>query len=207
MMLQPVATPADIAVIDRPAWTPRTVRVVPVPETGGDDLPAVAAGELWLIALADANAALPAPERAALTRANVIIYDRRLADVVAAVMPLGGYAEPTDGDGLTRSLQFIRDGWSVVRLVLRRSSEDDGDGRFDLLAQRLREAGAFPGWRLRRLSARGGRWLPVDDRGLGGAAEPPPACGAMTTREVIVVSAPGGAAPRLRAVAANGLAG
>ena len=106
----------DLIAGQGPSWTPRVVGVLPDVAPSAD-LPAIAAGELWLIVLPDAGSKLTSLEYRALTAAHVIVYDRALTDVVAAVLPLGGYAEPADGDGLTRSLQFIRDGWSVVRLI------------------------------------------------------------------------------------------
>src|SRR5205823_7060799 len=68
--------------------------------------------------------ALSELDRDALTSANVVIYDRALAGVVADVLPLGGYAEPLSfscqaaGRALSpRALQFAADGWSVVQPV------------------------------------------------------------------------------------------
>jgi sulfate/thiosulfate transport system ATP-binding protein len=186
---------------DRPSWTPRIVDVLPdaLPSA---DLPSVAAGELWLIALPAGNSEPTPLERDALTHANVIIFDRALTDIVADVMPLGGYAEPTDGDGLARSLQFARDGWSVIRLI---ASPDDRDGEFPA-AQKLRDAGALGDWRIRRLLQQHGRWICDDDARLGNAnflSTKPPA----GFREAIVVSAAVTAAPALCAVMSNGLAG
>ena len=62
-------------------------------------------------------------EYRALSSANVVIYDRALALAVARFLPLGGYAEPVaSGDGQLRAgsercLRFVRDGWSVARLL------------------------------------------------------------------------------------------
>ncbi len=81
-------------------------------------LPDVAAGQLWLVELLPG--AEPSPrERRALTTANVLIYDRALADTVAAMLPLGAYAEPamSTSRALDRSLRFVLDGWSVVRVI------------------------------------------------------------------------------------------
>jgi hypothetical protein len=86
-------------------------------------LPRMRSGELWLTAVASAEPASAPFEYGALTTANVIIYDRALAPVVAKFLPLGGYAEPAaaseDGVDATsaRCVRFARDGWSVVRLV------------------------------------------------------------------------------------------
>jgi hypothetical protein len=85
-------------------------------------LPDVAAGQLWLVELPPGVEPSPL-ERRALTTANVLIYDRALVDTVAAILPLGAYAEPaasTNGvrdQPSDRSLRFVLDGWSVVRLI------------------------------------------------------------------------------------------
>jgi hypothetical protein len=88
-------------------------------------LPTLSPSQLWVIEQAPA-AILSELDRDALTHANVIIYDRSLARVVADVLPLGGYAEPLSfpchaaGRALSpRALQFAADGWSVVQLVER----------------------------------------------------------------------------------------
>lgn len=86
-------------------------------------LPMLGPRQLWLIEQVPATA-LCELDRGALTSANVVIYDRALASVVAAVLPLGGYAEPLSffcqesGRALSpRALQFAAEGWSVVQLV------------------------------------------------------------------------------------------
>jgi hypothetical protein len=86
-------------------------------------LPTLRPSQLWVIEQARATA-LSGLDRDALTSANVVIYDRSLAGVVAGVLPLGGYAEPlsfscqASGRALSpRALQFAADGWSVVQLV------------------------------------------------------------------------------------------
>lgn len=86
-------------------------------------LPGMHPGELWLAALPSIEPE-PAPlEYHALAAANVVIYDRELAPLMARFLPLGGYAEPAapsgDGGGAAwaRCLRFVRDGWSVARLV------------------------------------------------------------------------------------------
>jgi hypothetical protein len=69
------------------------------------------------------GARIGALEYRALSSANVVIYDRTLALSVARFLPLGGYAEPVaSGDGQLRAgsercLRFVRDGWSVARLL------------------------------------------------------------------------------------------
>jgi len=86
-------------------------------------LPTLRPSQLWVIEQAPATA-LSELDRDALTSANVVIYDRALASVVADVLPLGGYAEPLSfacqaaSRALSpRALQFAAEGWSVVQLV------------------------------------------------------------------------------------------
>jgi hypothetical protein len=80
-------------------------------------------GEVWLIEHVSGGALFPC-DLAVLTGADVVIYDRALAPVVASVLPPGAYAEPMPLDaphsGLTvsaRALGFAVDGWSVAQLV------------------------------------------------------------------------------------------
>ena len=86
-------------------------------------LPTLKPRQLWLIEQGPATA-LSALDRGAITSANVVIYDRALAGVVAEVLPLGSYAEPLSfpcqeaGRALSpRALRFAAEGWSVVQLV------------------------------------------------------------------------------------------
>ena len=68
----------------------------------------------------DPDGALSAPERDALTSADVVLYDRVLAPLVAELLPLGGYAEPLSFTGTTltgRAADLAAQGWSVVQLV------------------------------------------------------------------------------------------
>jgi hypothetical protein len=112
---------------------------------------AIRPGEIWLIEQPSPSALFPL-DRAALTTADVVIYDRALAPLVARFLPIGAYAEPPSLDAhgagsaiSPRALQFAAEGWSVVQLVEARP------GR----RERLRDAvGA-----LKRLS--GGNDLPL----------------------------------------------
>ena len=82
-------------------------------------LPAVAPGQLWLVEL-PVGAEPRAAARHALDGANVVLYDRALADIVALALPLGSYAEPAPARSdaaASRSVHFARDGWSVARLL------------------------------------------------------------------------------------------
>jgi hypothetical protein len=85
--------------------------------------PDVAPGQLWLLEVAAETSETPALVSRAIATANVIIYDRVLADVVARLLPMGGYAEPVpasdgvDDAAAQRCVRFARDGWSVARLM------------------------------------------------------------------------------------------
>ena len=61
---------------------------------------------------------LAACDRDALTAANVVLYPRTLAPLVASLLPVGAYAEPASETGLSsRAVDFAGEGWSVVQLV------------------------------------------------------------------------------------------
>jgi siroheme synthase len=98
--------------------------------------PAIGPGQIWLIEQPSGSVLLPL-DRSALTSADVVVYDRALAPLVARFLPIGTYAEPlsleAQAAGSTispRALQFAAEGWSVVQLVAARP------GR----RERLREA-------------------------------------------------------------------
>ena len=83
----------------------------------------VTPGQVWLIEHSLARPLLPG-DRAALTSADVVIYDRALAPVVASVLPIGAYAEAVSPDAShtgraipTRALGFAFDGWTVAQVV------------------------------------------------------------------------------------------
>ena len=89
-----------------------------VPQLSG-----VLPGQIWLV---EHGAGLPfSPlDRVLLGAANVVLYDRALASLVAQVLPLGAYAEPlagvepASGPAITpRALDFATEGWSVVQFV------------------------------------------------------------------------------------------
>jgi hypothetical protein len=86
-------------------------------------LPGVLPGQIWLVEH-DAGMPLSPLDRAVLAAANVVLYDRALASLVARLLPLGAYAEPlpgvepATGPAITpRALDFAMEGWSVVQLV------------------------------------------------------------------------------------------
>jgi hypothetical protein len=90
-------------------------------------LPTVKSGQIWFIEHASAAALFPC-DRHALTGADVVIYDRALAPVVASVLPIGAYGEPLSPNAPAadlaispRALGFAADGWSVAQLVQSRA--------------------------------------------------------------------------------------
>jgi hypothetical protein len=85
--------------------------------------PTVDPGQIWFVEH-DPARPLSAVDHDALTSANVVIYDRRLAPLVAQVLPIGGYAEPLALPGHAthpaispRALALAAEGWSVAQLV------------------------------------------------------------------------------------------
>jgi hypothetical protein len=85
--------------------------------------PSFKPGQIWLIEQPSATTLFPL-DRGALTSADVVIYDRALAPLVARFVPIGAYAEPLSlnaeaaGSAIPpRALQFAAEGWSVVQLV------------------------------------------------------------------------------------------
>jgi hypothetical protein len=81
-------------------------------------LPGMRPGQLWYVQFPSTQPALAPFEYRAMT-ANVVIYDRALASIVAGALPLGGYAElaAVYDRAAERGLRFASEGWSVARLV------------------------------------------------------------------------------------------
>ena len=186
------------------ATAPRRHRAVAALPT----LPVVASGQLWLVELAVAGA-LSASARHVMDGANVVIYDRALADAVAGSLPLGGYAEPAAAQDATasRCVRFARDGWSVARLLPARLAQRERTRRVQDIVDELaaaKVAGRLPVTILaagadgieERLEAR------FDDLAAIVASYP-----RDTLLAIVIDAFGGGAAAPLQAVAANGLAG
>jgi hypothetical protein len=95
-------------------------------------------GQIWLAEQASGEKFF-AIDQAALADANVILYDRRLSQQVAELLPLGSYAEPLSaaaGAGVSqRALHFASEGWSVVQLVLRQPGQRPHLPRIGLRAE------------------------------------------------------------------------
>jgi len=171
-------------------------------------LPALAPGQLWLVELVPGEAP-PAPVRHALDGANVVIYDRALTAALGDELPMGSYAEPASGSeaAALRSVRFMRDGWSVARLLPAGPSPRERTRRVQDIVDELaaaKVAGRLPVTILadaadgieERIEAR------FDELAAIVASFP------RDTRLAIVIDAfAGGVATRLHAVAANGLAG
>jgi hypothetical protein len=109
--------------LERPVRAAPRLRHPPPPSraTAPARVPAIAAGQLCLVAV-PAAAALSSAAQRLLVTADVVIYDPGLAPFPATA--LGGYAEAavTAADMPAaviseRALRFARDGWSVVQLV------------------------------------------------------------------------------------------
>ncbi len=197
--------------IDRPALRPWWARArdqlrepaprpAPLTLVETPPLPRLRPGEVWMVELAAEGGTLSPLEEYALGAANVVIYDRDLAPVVAAVLPLGGYAEPAaTGDEAAgeRCLRFAIDGWSVVRAIAA-GTPADRDERFWRLRERLHAAaGAAP---------RVATFANADASAVGTPIEH--ALVAGEGRLTVVFGAVGiGNGPQLCAVSSNGLAG
>jgi hypothetical protein len=178
-------------------------------------LPTVQPSQLWLVELPPGGAELSPLEYHALSAANVVIYDRALAAIVARLLPLGGYAEPAPDrpeagalTALERCVGFVRDGWSVAWLERPAIAGGRAD-KFRRLSERLRAldipaalpasvfaavgGGAYERWRAR----------------LGGLARGVDACsfdgwGAVT---IIFDAVEPDVGSRFPMASANGLAG
>ena len=82
--------------------------------------PTIRPGQVWLAE--QAGSALHPLDHEALLDANVVIYARSLAPLVAQLLPMGAYAEPLPpevppGRVAPRALRFAAEGWSVVQLT------------------------------------------------------------------------------------------
>jgi hypothetical protein len=174
-------------------------------------LPAVAPGQVWLVELPARKIAASEPVRRLLDAVNVIVYDRALAEPLADVLPFGAYAEPAaatpDIAAAARCVRFAQDGWSVARLVPARLGQRERTRRVRALAAELTAARApagLPAFILAEIDD--GVCERVDtrlDRLAETVATYPPGARLLIAVEAFA----GGAAARLHAVAANGLAG
>jgi siroheme synthase len=86
-------------------------------------------GEYWLIEQ-PLGSELSSLDRSALGSADIVIYDRPLAPLVAQVLPIGRYAEPLFENGepqpavSPRALRFATEGWRVAQLLEARRGDN-----------------------------------------------------------------------------------
>jgi hypothetical protein len=180
--------------------------------------PVAGPGRLYLIERCGGDLGLTAAEQQALVCANIIVYERPLASLVAAVLPLGGYAEPApeaeqaqDRPVFERCLKFALDGWSVVQLMERRPPAERAR-RIEAAAEQLVSAGLSIDLPVRVLvDAACGGPLTIETQ-LGSAhaviADRLLPDGVMTGGLMLVLGPiAAGPAPQVYAFAASGLAG
>jgi hypothetical protein len=112
-------------------------------------LPDVAPGQLWVLEISPEASEIPPMEHRAFASANIVIYDPVLAPLVAAALPLGGYAEPAaTGDRASefeRVLRLLLDGWSVLRLVEGELTAAARTDRLRRIGEQLLDAGVAAG--------------------------------------------------------------
>jgi hypothetical protein len=171
--------------------------------------PVIAPGQLWLVEL-PIDGAPPAPVRHAIDGANVVIYDRDLAETVAKSLPLGNYAEPASPHSeaaAARCVRFARDGWSVARLLPARLSQRERTRRVQDVVDEFamaRVAGRLPVSIIAMTKDGIEEQLEARFDDLAAIVDSHP----RDTQLAIVIDAfAGGASARLHMVAANGLAG
>jgi len=181
-----------------------------VPLVAGTTPPDISSetASLWLFEVSPQDADLPPLLRRAIAAANIVIYDRALAPVVAAALPLGGYAEPAAPNGtvpdpaIERCLGLALDGWSVVRLV----DPDTASAQRTRLSARL-AARNFPGdlpvWLFTDAQDGGCQQIPTRLAWLDTEPAAGPAGGLAIGFGGLAAAAGRG----LRAVMSNGLAG
>jgi len=184
--------PSRPAIARRPAATLR-------------EIPVIEPGQLWLIE-APPDASPSSPARHAIDGANVVIYDRALAETLAEALPLGTYAEAAADASAARCVRFVADGWSVARLVPARLSRRERAGLVRGLVDALTAAKA-PGDLAVQVFAEAAEGICEHvetrlDHLVHLVATHP-----RDTRLTIVIAALGSAAARVQAVAGNGLAG
>jgi hypothetical protein len=195
-------------------------RARPAPPTPGPRalvappaFPDIEPGQLWLIELPAAKALPSETLRRTLARANVVIYDCSLAAATAALLPIGGYAEPAAAveggvdPAAERCVRFARDGWSVARLLSPRPPRRQRGEQVRRLAAALDTAKIPAALRVTLWAETPeGAAEPVETR-LGDLPEAVLAQPRDARLTIDIAALDSGAAMRLNAVAANGLAG
>jgi hypothetical protein len=170
-------------------------------------LPAVAPGQLWLTQLSQGGEEARAVAHA-LDGVDVVVYDRPLEEFVGRCLPLGSYAEPasTAEGAAARCVRFVRDGWSVVRLLPAQLTPRERTRRIQHVIDELATARVPVRMPATIFATADG----IEER-IAVQLEDLAAIVASFPRDArlaIVIDALGAAAPaKLRAIAANGLAG
>jgi hypothetical protein len=194
----------------------RSTSLRPVGKTGDrqSSSAAVEPGQLWVIELSATESGLSSIEHRAVSTANVVIYDRPLAPIVAEILPLGGYAEsapPSDDGGsdqaLERCLQFVRDGWSVVRLVEHSHASHKRTERVQRLSVRLKGTKAQADPTVLLLADAGTRACHKTEASLGALGTVLTAHSVENRLSIVFGGIHAEAAPRVSVAASNGLAG
>jgi hypothetical protein len=171
-------------------------------------LPSIKPGQLWVVEHSSTDLHISPLGHRVVTAANVVVYDRALYPMVAANLPLGGYAEPAsppDGapdKAFDRCIRFARDGWNVVRLVDHRPPHDARRKRIGRLIDRLIGAGCPPSQPVNLFFNAQQIEMELDTLGIAIEATTSEDCLAIAFAAVGA-----GAAPHLHAISSNGLAG
>ena len=103
-------------------------------------------GQIWLIEH-EFGYPLAAGDRDALISANVVLYERLLAPLVASVLPIGAYAEPLPAGEKQlspRAVTFAGEGWSVVQFVGAGADAGARTRRMSEALSSLRHTGDLP---------------------------------------------------------------
>jgi hypothetical protein len=173
-------------------------------------LPGIQPGQLWVVEDLSTDPDLSPLGHHAITLANVVIYDRTLYPIVAANLPHGGYAEPASWpDGaiasvVDRCIQFARDGWSVVWLADHGMPRDERIGR---LVDRMIGAGCPASLSVTLFANANGNIIQRTETELDRLGIVIEATTSEDCLAIAFAAVGAGAAPHLRAIASNGLAG
>ncbi len=176
-------------------------------------LPGIKPGQLWVVEHSSSDVHPSPLAHHAITAANVVVYDRGLFPIVAANLPLGGYAEPASlPDGapdrtFDRCIQFARDGWSVVRLVDHGQPHDAQPKRIGHLVDRLIGAGCPPSQTVSLFANASGSMIQQTETELDRLRIVVEATTSEDCLAIAFAAVGAGAAPHLHAISSNGLAG
>jgi hypothetical protein len=176
-------------------------------------LPSIKPGQLWVVEHSSTDLHMSPLGHRTITAANVVIYDRALYPMVAANLPLGGYAEPAsppDGPpdkAFDRCIRFARDGWSVVWLVDHRPPHDARRRRIGRLIDRLIGAGCPPSQSVSLFVNANSSIMQQTETELDRLGIVIEATTSEDCLAIVFAAVGAGAAPHLHAISSNGLAG